>query len=122
VSLLLFGITWMLTRSRTQAFRASADLKVANTELQSSTESLVSAREEERRRLRRDLHDGVGPQLAALMLELEIASDHAGMGHDEVCSRFGTLAAPGSSRRRVSPSRREVRLSQPPLVFLQALL
>jgi two-component system, NarL family, sensor kinase len=84
VSLLLFGITWMLTRSRTQAFRASADLKVANTELQSSTESLVSAREEERRRLRRDLHDGVGPQLAALMLELEIASDHAGMGHDEV--------------------------------------
>ena len=26
VSLLLFGITWMLARSRTQAFRASADL------------------------------------------------------------------------------------------------
>ena len=82
VSFLLFGITWMLTRSRTQAFRASADLKEANleleqanTELQRSRESLVSAREEERRRLRRDLHDGVGPQLAALMLELETASD-----------------------------------------------
>jgi signal transduction histidine kinase len=82
VSLLLFGITWMLARSRTQAFRASADLKEANleleqanTELQRSREGLVSAREEERRRLRRDLHDGVGPQLAALMLELETASD-----------------------------------------------
>ena len=82
VSLLLFGITWMLARSRTQAFRASADLKEANleleqanTELQSSREGLVSAREEERRRLRGDLHDGVGPQLAALMLELETASD-----------------------------------------------
>ena len=75
VSLLLFGITWMLTRSRSQAFRASADLKVANTELQRSRENLVNTREEERRRLRRDLHDGVGPQLAALMLELETASD-----------------------------------------------
>jgi len=82
VSFLLFGITWMLERSRTRAFRASADLKEANleleqanTELQRSREGLVSAREEERRRLRRDLHDGVGPQLAALMLELETASD-----------------------------------------------
>jgi signal transduction histidine kinase len=82
VSLLLFGITRMLVRSRTQAVRASADLEEANreleqanTELQRSRESLVSAREEERRRLRRDLHDGVGPQLAALMLELETASD-----------------------------------------------
>lgn len=82
LSFLLFGITWMLVRSRTQALRASADLKEANreleranTELQRSREGLVSAREEERRRLRRDLHDGVGPQLAALMLELETASD-----------------------------------------------
>jgi signal transduction histidine kinase len=82
VSFLLFGITWMLVRSRTQAVRASADLEEANRELeqanmelQRSRESLVSAREEERRRLRRDLHDGVGPQLAALMLELETASD-----------------------------------------------
>jgi len=82
LSFLLFGITWMLVRNRTQALRASADLKeanreleLANTELQRSREGLVSAREEERRRLRRDLHDGVGPQLAALMLELETASD-----------------------------------------------
>jgi signal transduction histidine kinase len=82
VSFLLFGITWMLVHSRTQAVHASAnleeanrELEEANTELQRSRESLVNAREEERRRLRRDLHDGVGPQLAALMLELETASD-----------------------------------------------
>jgi len=82
VSLLLFGITWMLVRSRSRALHASEDLKEANreleeanTELQRSRESLVTAREEERRRLRRDLHDGVGPQLAALTLELETASD-----------------------------------------------
>ncbi|MDQ3910435.1 MAG: CHASE domain-containing protein, partial [Actinomycetota bacterium] len=82
ISFLLFGITWMLVRSRSQAVRVSADLKEANreleqanSELQSSREGLVSAREEERRRLRRDLHDGVGPQLAALMLELETAGE-----------------------------------------------
>jgi signal transduction histidine kinase len=82
VSFLLFGTTWILARSRSQAMRVGADLKEANreleganTELRRSRESLVSAREEERRRLRRDLHDGVGPRLAALMLELETASE-----------------------------------------------
>ena len=40
-------------------------------DLQRSRERLVMAREEERRRLRRDLHDGLGPQLAGLALKLE---------------------------------------------------
>jgi signal transduction histidine kinase len=41
--------------------------------LDASRAALVTAREEERRRLRRDLHDGVGPTLAALTLGLETA-------------------------------------------------
>ena len=40
-------------------------------DLQRSREQLVLAREEERRRLRRDLHDGLGPQLAGVALKLE---------------------------------------------------
>ena len=51
-----------------EALRLSADL-------QHSRERLVAAREEERRRLRRDLHDGLGPQLAALTMTAEAAKD-----------------------------------------------
>jgi signal transduction histidine kinase len=49
-----------------QAVRLTADL-------QRSRERLVSAREEERRRLRRDLHDGLGPTLATLSLGLDVS-------------------------------------------------
>jgi signal transduction histidine kinase len=42
-------------------------------DLQSSRERLVSTREEERRRLRRDLHDGLGPTLASFALKLDAA-------------------------------------------------
>jgi signal transduction histidine kinase len=42
-------------------------------DLQRSRERLVLAREEERRRLRNDLHDGLGPQLASLTLKIQTA-------------------------------------------------
>ncbi len=41
-------------------------------DLLASRKELVTAREEERRRMRRDLHDGVGPSLAAISLQLEV--------------------------------------------------
>jgi signal transduction histidine kinase len=42
-------------------------------DLQRSRERLVATREEERRRLRRDLHDGIGPTLTGLALQLNAA-------------------------------------------------
>lgn len=42
-------------------------------DLQDSRERLITAREEERRRLRRDLHDGLGPTLAGMAMQVRAA-------------------------------------------------
>ncbi len=44
-------------------------------ELQRSRQNLVTAREEERFRLRRDLHDGLGPTLASVIWQVDSAHD-----------------------------------------------
>lgn len=51
-----------------QAAKLTADL-------QRSRQNLITAREEERRRLRRDLHDGIGPTMAGQTLKVEAAID-----------------------------------------------
>jgi signal transduction histidine kinase len=41
--------------------------------LQRSRQRVIAGREEERRRIRRDLHDGLGPTLAAIVMQLDAA-------------------------------------------------
>jgi signal transduction histidine kinase len=55
-----------------QAATAARTSQLAD-ELQDSRERLVAAREEERRRIRRDLHDGLGPSLSGVVYQLESA-------------------------------------------------
>ncbi|MER5336148.1 GAF domain-containing sensor histidine kinase [Micromonospora sp. NPDC002717] len=44
-------------------------------DLRESRERIVRAREEERRRVRRDLHDGLGPLLAAASLQIDVLAE-----------------------------------------------
>jgi signal transduction histidine kinase len=80
-------------------------------DLQRSRERLVTTREEERRRLRRDLHDGVGPQLAALTLKLETARRL--LSHDPKASALMTDLSE-RARATVSDIRRSVHALRPP--------
>lgn len=57
---------------------ASVGAVLLNRELVRSRERLIVAREEERRRIRRDLHDGLGPTLAGVALGLDAAHRSAG--------------------------------------------
>ena len=60
-------------------------------ELRQSRKSIITAREEERRRLRRDLHDGLGPQLASQVLGLEAVAQHIPTDPEKAQSLLGSL-------------------------------
>ena len=64
-------------------------------EVQQSRERLVTAREEERRRIRRDLHDGLGPSLSGIVFQLEAA-------------RMTVDADPAAAKRQVEGISRHV--------------
>ncbi len=55
------------------AVRLTTHLQHLTESLQQARERLVTTREEERRRLRRDLHDGLGPALASLTFKVDAA-------------------------------------------------
>ena len=54
---------------------AAAYARELTAALQHSREQLVADREEDRRRIRRDLHDGLGPALAGMLLRVDVAAD-----------------------------------------------
>ena len=56
-----------------------------------SRERLVMAREEERRRLRRRLHDGIGPTLAAMAIQLDVARDQVAADPDAATVTLGRV-------------------------------
>ncbi len=81
-------------------------------ELQQSRERIVTSREEERRRLRRDLHDGLGAQLAALMLQVSRTRSLLQTDVDAADKKLADLAE--ELRSAVTDVRRLVQGLRPP--------
>jgi signal transduction histidine kinase len=81
-------------------------------ELQGARGRLVSAREEERRRVRRDLHDGLGPSLAALVMQLELVTDLLDTDPARVRALVGELK--GQTQEAITDIRRLVYELRPP--------
>jgi signal transduction histidine kinase len=83
-------------------------------DLQRSRERLVSAREEERRRLRRDLHDGLAPTLASLSQRIDTASHLVAQQPEEAIALLQTLK--GQVRTTIADIRRLVYALRPPVL------
>ena len=81
-------------------------------DLRRSRERLVSTREEERRRLRRDLHDGLGPQLATFTLKLDAARNL--LAHEPEAAGSLLLELKGQTQETISEIRRLVYDLRPP--------
>lgn len=62
---------WQLLETITHQAGAAAHAARLTNDLRLSRQRLITTREEERRRLRRDLHDGLGPTLASLTLKID---------------------------------------------------
>jgi signal transduction histidine kinase len=75
-------------------------------ELQRSRERLVAAREEERRRLRRDLHDGLGPILTAVTLKADAARSALDTAPDRADALLAELR--GDAKQAIGDLRRVI--------------
>jgi signal transduction histidine kinase len=81
--------------------------------LERGRDQLVATREEERRRLRRDLHDGLGPQLAAIAMTIDTADSVNGRGDSGRTARLLRVAA-DQTAEAIADVRRLVRGLRPP--------
>ena len=75
-------------------------------QLQTSRERIVAAREEERRRLRRDLHDGLGPTLTGVALAADAAANLVDRDVARAHELLGSLRA--DTRNAIADVRRLV--------------
>ncbi|MBV8527199.1 MAG: sensor histidine kinase [Candidatus Dormibacteraeota bacterium] len=73
--------------------RLTAELEDGMRELQASRQRLVSAQDEERRRLERDLHDGAQQNLVALKIQLGLATTLAERNSDTVRAMLKKLTS-----------------------------
>ena len=96
------------------AVRLTSDLQRLTGELQQSRTQLVTTREEERRRLRRDLHDGLGSALTSVTFQLDAASNL--LDHDPQAVRTLLMELKGQMQTSIADIRRLVYNLRPPIL------
>ena len=101
-----------LVRDLARHLGGALHARLLRADLQRARERLVLAREEERRRLRRDLHDGIGPALAGLTLKTETARALLPPGTEAASRHLRDLSE--EIRRTVIDVRRLVEGLRPP--------
>jgi signal transduction histidine kinase len=96
------------------AVRLTTNLQRMTEDLQHSREHLVNTREEERRRMHRDLHDGLGPTLASLIQLIDTARVLVARDPDAAATLLGDVK--DQIKATITDIRRLVYALRPPVL------
>ena len=102
----------MVVNDVTERRREAGDRERSRRALRDLSASLVEAREEERRRIARELHDELGQRLTALKIDLDNLAASSGLGSDDarVASMSSMIDDTLASVRRIASDLRPLML------------
>lgn len=93
--------------------RAEEALRESERQLRYLSSQLLSAQEEERKRIARELHDSIGSSLSAIKFSLETAADQSQHG---AISKESLLGLASTARRAIDDTRRIMTALRPSLL------
>ncbi|WP_423199682.1 MULTISPECIES: PAS domain-containing sensor histidine kinase [unclassified Cupriavidus] len=108
----------VMLRDTTERVQAEAALRRSREELQQLSDSILAGREEEKRRIARELHDDLGQRLSALKMDLVmLEADLRDVGLqdrilDQVTAMHGVIDATVGSVRRIAADLRPALLDE----------
>jgi len=108
----------VMLRDTTERVRAEEALRRSREELQQLSDSILAAREEEKRRIARELHDDLGQRLSALKMDMAMLGTDVKEGRpveevlEEIESMNGVIDETVASVRRIASDLRPALLDE----------